>query len=83
MEFLTEAFPFIFGVLLGLTCARLTGARRTGLLVGGAVALGAFATIASGEYSVSPLYFLFDMGLVGAVAIGVLVLRTWQQRRHG
>ena len=83
MELLTEAFPFIFGVLLGLTCARLTGARRTGVWVGGSIALGAFATIASGEYSVSPLYFLFDIALVAAVALGVIVLRTWMQRRHG
>ena len=82
MEILIETFPFVFGVLLGLTCARLAGTKRNVLWAIGSVALGAFATFASGEYNVSLLYFLFDIALVGAVAAGVLVARTWLMRRH-
>lgn len=82
MEILIEAFPFVFGVLLGLTCTRLAGTSRNVLWAIGSVALGAFATLASGEYKVSPLYFLFDMALVGAAAAGVAMALTWLKRRH-
>lgn len=82
MEILVEAFPFAFGVLLGLTWLRFGGPRKWRAPWGAAsAALGAFATLASGEWRVSPLYFLFDIGLVVAVSLGVVVLLTYW-RRH-
>jgi hypothetical protein len=67
MELLVETFPFTFGVLLAFTCERLGGLRqRWRLAASGSVALGAFATLASGEWRVSWAYFAFDVGLVAA-----------------
>jgi hypothetical protein len=67
MEFLVETFPFTFGVLLAFTCERLGGLRQHWrLAAGGSVALGAFATLASGEWRVSLAYFAFDIALVAA-----------------
>ncbi|MDM0053804.1 hypothetical protein [Variovorax sp. J22R115] len=86
MEILVESFPFVFGVLLGLTCERLGGLRkRLPLWGGGCVALGAFATFCTGEYRESLLYFAFDIGLVAAVSLGIVALlalrRRWLVRR--
>ena len=79
MEFLIEAFPFTFGILLGLTIDRLGGlpARRTAW-IGACTALGAFSTLASGEWRVSPLFVLLDIGIVAGVSLAVL----WLQRRR-
>ena len=84
MEELIEIFPFAFGVLLGLTWARFGGPTGWRIPWGLAcVALGAFATFASGEWRVSPLYFLFDIGLVAAASIGTLLAyKYWQRRRE-
>ena len=83
MEIIVEAFPFIFGVLLGITWSRFGGpqARRVpwGLA---AIALGAFATLASGEWKVSPLYFLFDIGLVAVVSIAAVLVMEYLRRRR-
>jgi hypothetical protein len=84
MEILIEIFPFAFGVLLGLTWARFggPGAWRIPWCVA-SIALGAFATFASGEWRVSPLYFLFDIGLVAVVSAGTLfALKYWQRQRQ-
>ena len=65
MEFLIETFPFAFGVLLALSCESLGGLRqRWPLASAGSVALGAFATLASGEWRESLTYFAFDIALV-------------------
>jgi len=67
MEFLIESFPFAFGVLLALSCEHLGGMRRQWrLAAAGSVALGAFATLASGEWRLSLAYFAFDIALVAA-----------------
>jgi hypothetical protein len=83
METLIEVFPFAFGVLLGLTWARFGGPNAwRGQWVAAGVALGAFATFASGEWQVSQLYFLFDIALVLVVSAGTLfALKYWQRRR--
>ena len=85
METLIEIFPFAFGVLLGLTWARLGGRNAWRIQWGvGCVALGAFATFASGEWRLSPFYFLFDIGLVAVVSGATLfALQYWQRRRRG
>ena len=84
METLIEIFPFAFGVLLGLTWARFGGPKAWRIQWGAAsVALGAFATFASGEWRLSPFYFLFDMLLVAIVsAATLLVLHYWQRHRR-
>lgn len=85
MEALIEVFPFAFGVLLGLTWVRFRGPSAWRMRWGGAsIALGAFATLASGEWRLSPLYFLFDMGLVAIVSLGTLLAyQYWQRGRRG
>ena len=68
MEILFETFPFVFGILLGVACALLGGLRRRWpLWLVGSVALGLFATLASGEYRASWLYLLYDVALVAGV----------------
>ena len=84
MEIVIEMFPVAFGVLLGLTWSRVGGPRawRIAWAVS-SVALGAFATLASGEWRVSPLYFLFDICVVAVVSGGaVLALVYWRRRQQ-
>jgi hypothetical protein len=70
MRELIEIFPFAFGVLLGLTWQRFGGPRAWRVRWGAAcIVLGASATFASGEWRESPLYFLFDIGLVAFMSI--------------
>jgi hypothetical protein len=79
MEFLVETFPFSFGVLLAFSCERLGGPRqRWRLATAGSVALGAFATLASGEWRVSLAYFAFDIALVAATCAAT----SWLLRRR-
>ena len=81
METLIEAGPFMFGVLLGMTCIKLGGLRKHPWLWGvTCVALGSFATFVSGEWHQSPLYFLFDIGLVAIVSIGTVTALTYFRR---
>lgn len=83
MEIIVEAFPFVFGVLLGLTWLRFGGpaARRMPWALA-AIGLGAFATLASGEWKESVVYFLFDIGLVAIVSIATVVAVRYLQKRR-
>jgi hypothetical protein len=85
MSELFEMFPFAFGVLLGLTWLRLGGPQRRRVAWGlSCIGLGAFATFASGEWRESALYFLFDIGLVAVVSVGVaLGVASWRSRGRG
>jgi len=77
MEILVESFPFVFGVLLGLTSHRLGGVRDRWLLSAlGAVLLGSFATLATGEWRVSVAYFALDIALVASVCVATDWLLT-------
>lgn len=80
---LVEVFPFAFGVLLGLTWRRFGGPRAKRVPWGIAcIALGAFATLATGEWRESPLYFAFDIGLVAIVSVATtLAMAYWSSRR--
>lgn len=83
MNLLIEIFPFAFGVLLGLTGSRFdslhVGRVGWGTACG---ALGAFATMASGEWRESPWYFFVDIGLVAAVSVATaLALARWYRWR--
>ena len=70
MEFLVEACPFALGIALGLICQHFGGLRRLPWLWPLAcVALGSLATFLSGEWLISPVYFLLDIGLVALVAL--------------
>lgn len=81
---LVEIFPFAFGVLLGLTWSRFGGPRARRVPWGVAcILLGAFATFASGEWRESPLYFLFDIGLVAVVSVATTLAMAYWQRRRG
>lgn len=82
MELLVETFPFAFGVLLGVTCHRLGGvAGRWVLVAFGSMALGSFATFASGEWRGSLLYFAFDIALVAGVCVGSAWLLSLRKPR--
>ena len=82
MEFLIETFPFAFGVLLALSCDHLGGLRRQWRLAAtGCVALGAFATLASGEWRVSLAYFTFDIALVAATCAATSWLLLTRRNR--
>jgi hypothetical protein len=83
MEWLIEMFPVTFGVLLGLTVQRLLPPGRQAVVgLPAALGLGAFATLASGEWRESPWFFLVDMGTVAGVAAAtVWALRWWSLRR--
>ena len=75
MDIFLEAFPFVFGVLLGVTAHRLGNLRERWQLYAAACApLGALATFATGEYRASLWYFAFDIGLVAGVAAGCVAL---------
>lgn len=82
MDVLVESFPFVFGVLLGLTIHRLGGVRaRWPVWALASVALGSFATFCSGEYLVSPVYFLLDSALVGGVCAATAAFLQWRAQR--
>jgi hypothetical protein len=81
MEIFVESFPFVFGVLLGLTAYRMGGIKRhKGLWAAVCVVLGALATLSTGEYRESLLYFVFDMGLVAMVSVGTAALLELRRR---
>jgi hypothetical protein len=83
MNELIEVFPFAFGVLLGVTWFRLGGPRTWyGPWGVGCVALGAFATLATGEWRESALYFLFDIGLVAVVSAATTIAAAYWLRRR-
>jgi hypothetical protein len=76
MEILTEAFPVLFGVLLGMTLGRIRRSLESKLVQWalGSLALGGFATLASGEWRITPLYFVLDIGLVMAVSLASIAV---------
>jgi hypothetical protein len=83
MEQLFEAFPFIFGVLLGLTWMKIGGpqARRVTWAIA-AIGLGSLSTFASGEWKQSVLFFAFDIALVAVVSIATVYGVRFLQRRN-
>ena len=83
MSELFEIFPFAFGVLLGLTWARLGGpGKRRATWVASCVVLGGLATFASGEWRESVLFFLFDIGVVALVSAALAIGTSYWRRRR-
>jgi hypothetical protein len=80
---LFEICPFTFGVLLGLTWLRFDGPGKRRLSwAATCVALGAFATFASGEWREGPLFLVFDVSLVALVSAAVALATTYSRLRR-
>jgi hypothetical protein len=78
---MTEIFPFVGGVLIGVLVAlrpRIPVAVAAVL----AVALGALATIVSGEFRLSWAYLYFDIPFVALTAVGTTMLVRSRLRRR-
>ena len=78
---MTEIFPFVGGVLIGVLVAlrpRIPVAVAAVL----AVALGALATIGSGEFRLSWAYLYFDIPFVALTAVGATMLVRSRLRRR-
>jgi hypothetical protein len=83
-----EIVPVIIGAVLGALIWRTTtGRMRAVLSVMAVLAAGAFATILSGEFQVSWVYFLIDfseagLGLVCGIAFAHFFLRNPASDAH-
>ncbi len=78
---MTEIFPFVGGVLIGVLVAlrpRIPVAIAAVL----AVALGALGTIVSGEFRLSWAYLYFDIPFVALTAVGTTMLVRSRLRRR-
>ena len=77
-----EIVPVIFGAILGaLVWRTTTGWMRIALSVIAVLAAGAFATIMSGEFQVSWVYFLIDFSEAGlGLVFGIAIARFFMPR---
>ena len=77
-----EIVPVILGAILGALVWRTTSGRmRAFLSVLAVVAAGAFATILSGEFQVSWIYFLIDFSEAAlGLVIGIALVRFFLPR---
>jgi hypothetical protein len=74
---MSELFPVVSGVVVGLLVGVLRPSSRLAVGVLLAVALGFTATVVSGEFRVSWGYLLVDIPLVaGSAAVSFLVTRS-------
>jgi type III secretory pathway component EscT len=78
-----ELVPVIFGGVLGVLIWRGTaGYTRMALSVLAVLASGATATVMSGEYTVSWIYILLDLGEAAlGLAVGVAIAHLFWRRR--
>jgi hypothetical protein len=75
-----ELFPIVGGFLLGVLASRLKPALARPLGAAGAIAVGAAATIVSGEFRLSWGFLAIDIpGAALAVASGYLTA-SWLRR---
>jgi hypothetical protein len=75
-----ELFPIALGFVLGAALGLLRPRLRLAVGVAASVALGAVATVATGEYRLGWEFVLVDIPLVGAAA-GVCLLGGRALRR--
>jgi hypothetical protein len=79
-----ELFPFAGGLLLGVCLGALRPSLRPLLGAAAAVAIGALATIASGEFRLSWAYLAYDIPLVASCAwLGLMASSHARSRRSG
>ncbi|MET2825509.1 hypothetical protein [Mesorhizobium shangrilense] len=78
-----EIVPVILGAVLGALVWRTTNGRMRAILsVLAVVAAGAFATILSGEFQLSWVYFLIDFSEAAlGLVIGIALVRFFLPRR--
>lgn len=78
-----ELIPVVIGTVFGaLIWSRTSGAIRPALLAATMLAIGAAATILSGEYAASWLYLLLDLAEAAAgLGFGVVILRWIREAR--
>lgn len=73
---MSELLPILSGIVMGMLIGFLRPSVRILTAAALTVALGAIATIASGEYTVSWAFLLVDVPLVGISAVaGLLACR--------
>lgn len=77
-----EFVPVIAGIVLGLVLRFLPAGRRLSIGFGMSLLLGCLATLASGEYHDSAIYFLIDTLQVAFCAAIALVAVTRKLRRR-
>jgi hypothetical protein len=77
-----EIFPVLAGVVLGFIVARMrSGVLRNAMLIVVSLALGLYASWASGELAISAWYVLIDCAQVLAAAVMIAVLvKVWSSR---
>lgn len=79
---MSELFPILAGVAIGLVVQRIAGPRWRALALFALSALaGATASFISGELFVSWNFLLFDIPLVFAAAVAVSLGLSWWRRR--
>ena len=77
-----EFFPVISGVLVGLLVQyRVEPRWKPWVLILLSVAIGAIATIISGEIEESLAFLVFDVGQVALVGLMTWALAAWWQQR--
>ncbi len=81
---MNELFPMMAGAVTGAALAFVSSRRRLALGVASALALGAVATVVSGEYKVGWEFLLIDVPLVGVFAVvGFGVTRAARRAARG
>lgn len=78
-----EIVPVILGAVLGALVWRTSvGPMRSALAVLAILAAGAFATILSGEFQLSWIYFLIDFSEAGlGLVIGIALVHFFRRSR--
>jgi hypothetical protein len=73
MHMLSEVFPLLGGVFVGLVCMTIRSSkRRWSIWAALSILFGLLATIVSGEYAISFGFLLFDVPFVAGVALSVM-----------
>ena len=73
VHMLSEVFPLLCGIFVGLVCITIHSSRRRWIVwTALSVLFGLLATLASGEYTISFAFLFFDVPFVASVALAVM-----------